>query len=293
MTSIRTRALRSFSLRTLFVIVTALCLWLGYHVNWIRQRHAFLDDQLTRHLQTQHLGKNHDGTTFVSQSDPQLVNEWWYEQLATGKPAPWPLRWFGEQGVGHLWVVVRASDVTLRTWGDNGIGPVKWPEISASQPDYRSAKRLFPEAQIRPITPGEWVAGRDSFGMSGWLLPGVTLREQAKSTTIRLVCGSTTVENTVLTGRFELNAPSDGPVIVDYRTYDGTATTWQGNYAESPGQILAEPGETTFPFTINIGPLTEEQRAAGSATFSIKLDLVIGAIPEPKEKTITIVPSQR
>ena len=28
-----------FSLRTLFVVVTVLCVWLAYHVNWIRQRH--------------------------------------------------------------------------------------------------------------------------------------------------------------------------------------------------------------------------------------------------------------
>jgi hypothetical protein len=27
-----------FSLRTLFVLVTLLCVWMGYHLNWIRQR---------------------------------------------------------------------------------------------------------------------------------------------------------------------------------------------------------------------------------------------------------------
>jgi hypothetical protein len=31
-----------FSLRTLFVVVTLLCCWLGYQLNWIRQRHAVL-----------------------------------------------------------------------------------------------------------------------------------------------------------------------------------------------------------------------------------------------------------
>jgi hypothetical protein len=33
-----------WSLRTLFVVVTALCVWLGYHLNWIRERHALLDE---------------------------------------------------------------------------------------------------------------------------------------------------------------------------------------------------------------------------------------------------------
>ena len=31
-----------FSLRTLFLLVTVFCVWLGYHLNWMRERHAFL-----------------------------------------------------------------------------------------------------------------------------------------------------------------------------------------------------------------------------------------------------------
>jgi len=34
-----------FSLRTLFVVVTVFCLWLGYHVNWMQQRRALLNKQ--------------------------------------------------------------------------------------------------------------------------------------------------------------------------------------------------------------------------------------------------------
>jgi hypothetical protein len=34
-----------FSLRTLFVVVTVFCVWLGYHVNWIHQRRALLNEQ--------------------------------------------------------------------------------------------------------------------------------------------------------------------------------------------------------------------------------------------------------
>ena len=31
-----------FSLRTMFVVVTVFCVWLGYQLNWIRQRREFL-----------------------------------------------------------------------------------------------------------------------------------------------------------------------------------------------------------------------------------------------------------
>jgi len=32
----------SFSLRTLFVLVTVFCVWLGVHVKWIKDRHEML-----------------------------------------------------------------------------------------------------------------------------------------------------------------------------------------------------------------------------------------------------------
>ena len=60
-----------FSLRTLFVVVTivgvAAC-WVTYQLNWIRQRHAFLN------------------SSDVLSEAPGFSNE----------PAIWPLSWFGE-----------------------------------------------------------------------------------------------------------------------------------------------------------------------------------------------------
>ncbi len=32
-----------FSLRTLFVVVTVFGIWLGYELNWIRERHAIIE----------------------------------------------------------------------------------------------------------------------------------------------------------------------------------------------------------------------------------------------------------
>ncbi len=39
---LRFRPRLRFSLRTLFVLVTALGAWLGYHLNWIRERREYL-----------------------------------------------------------------------------------------------------------------------------------------------------------------------------------------------------------------------------------------------------------
>jgi hypothetical protein len=58
-----------FSLRTLFIVLTLVGIWLGYHVNWIRQRHRFY----------QELWWKDDNLGFF---DP--------------KPFPWSLRLLGE-----------------------------------------------------------------------------------------------------------------------------------------------------------------------------------------------------
>ena len=36
-----------FTLRTWFVLFTAICIWFGYQVNWIRQRHEFMSKMPT------------------------------------------------------------------------------------------------------------------------------------------------------------------------------------------------------------------------------------------------------
>jgi hypothetical protein len=34
-----------FGLRTMFVVVTVVCVWLGYHVNWMHRRRALLNER--------------------------------------------------------------------------------------------------------------------------------------------------------------------------------------------------------------------------------------------------------
>lgn len=66
----------TFSLRTLFVVMTVLGVlggWLGYELNWIRQRDGVVRAQVS-----------------------------WEPGLPDSPPAPWSLRLLGENGVGTV-----------------------------------------------------------------------------------------------------------------------------------------------------------------------------------------------
>jgi hypothetical protein len=277
----------SYSLRTLLIAITALALWLGYEFNWIHQRHAFLAQQFEYHLAAAPAPSEEERREWMS--------VWWRANAGISKHAPWSLRLFGETGAGGLSVIVPETDVTVRTWGYDSAGlPLVWPEISASQADYRRAKRLFPEAQVRPVRPEKWSIEYRGGQMSDWLRP-LVVREQASQMKVRWACDPTVNERGHLDCRIEVIGQSDGAVIVVYGTSDGTATARQGNFIASSDSIIFRPCQTTsFPshFSIGIGPLTEEQRAAGGATFKITLGVVVGATPETREKTIKIVPAQ-
>jgi hypothetical protein len=102
----------TFSLRTLLVVMTAFCVWMGYHLNWIRQRHAFLSEQsavLAPHL---------DGLTNGEKSGYCL--------------APGCLWLFGENGRNS--VLVSTNSET-----PHQIAPDDLERL-------REARRLFPEA---------------------------------------------------------------------------------------------------------------------------------------------------
>jgi hypothetical protein len=61
-----------FGLRTFFVLIAVAAIpmvWVAFQLNWIRQRHAFMN------------------------GPPKLVNS------ALHQDAPWPLGWFGERGI--------------------------------------------------------------------------------------------------------------------------------------------------------------------------------------------------
>ena len=107
------RSWLTFSLRTMFVVVTVMAIFIAYHVNWIRQRHRLIvEEDLKR-----------DG--HVSWSG------------VPGVRAPGVLWLFGENGVNTTFVMVEGEDIDHLTTSD--MGRVK------------KARQLFPEAIIGAI----------------------------------------------------------------------------------------------------------------------------------------------
>jgi hypothetical protein len=91
MTATRKRRWFAYSLRTLFVVVTVFGCWLGYQLNWIRERHSLIDAPQQTGVDPEY------GVTLIPMSLRAPL------QVET-KDAPWPLRWLGERGVYTLYL---------------------------------------------------------------------------------------------------------------------------------------------------------------------------------------------
>jgi hypothetical protein len=86
-------------LRTLFVVVTAFGCWLGYEMNWIRQRRTIIGDPQV------------DNSTYYVQESVMLVgNASQTLRELVNVSAPWPLSWLGEPGYAGVVIRKRASD---------------------------------------------------------------------------------------------------------------------------------------------------------------------------------------
>jgi hypothetical protein len=83
-----------FSLRTLFVVVTVLGLWLFPQLKWILDRHSAL---------------GWIGTQAVYWHDMPVSQRTFF-----GTPAPWQIRILGEAGVEQISVVVEKDDVVVK-----------------------------------------------------------------------------------------------------------------------------------------------------------------------------------
>jgi hypothetical protein len=121
MTSTPKRRWFRFSLRTLFVAVTVFGCWLGYQMNWIRQRHVVLKQQ--------NVGKYFD----TQGEDPLQAYPF---PIAVANPinAPWPLWMLGQRGVARIDIIFTGSDVRNL----NALEESEWLRV----------KRLFPEAEV-------------------------------------------------------------------------------------------------------------------------------------------------
>ena len=112
-----------FSLGTMFLAVTALCIWLGVQVKWMRDR------QEAREWLQAHgciFGSGYNG------NDP------FTEKPAVEIAAPWPIRAFGEAGIRYIFVKPEAMLA-----GKSTIAPT-----------VEHMKGLFPEADvIVPLAP--------------------------------------------------------------------------------------------------------------------------------------------
>jgi hypothetical protein len=138
----RKLALRSwtrFSLRTLFVVVTLFACWLGYELNWIRQRHEFIS-----------------GEAAIRERRP--TQQKWGATLAnSGRNAPHApaLLWlFGERGYTSVCVLSEVTDDTT------GLTDADWIRI-------REARQLFPEAAIGSVH--RW-ASNEEHGVSSFMV---------------------------------------------------------------------------------------------------------------------------
>jgi hypothetical protein len=111
-----------FSLRTLFVLVTVLGVflgWLGVQVKWIRdRREARACSEEWANAYVVRIGP-HTSTALASYFQPSTA--WNY------RPAPWSLRLFGEPGV---------YSIDVPSWVDD------------RDEEVRRMKRLFPEAEV-------------------------------------------------------------------------------------------------------------------------------------------------
>lgn len=108
----------AYSLRTLFIVVTVFGCWLGYELNWIRQRHEFIAEQRSvfRH-----------SPTLAGPIDPD-------DPIQEVSRAPGLLWLFGENG---------ASLLLLQIFVENYDGA-----DSDAYPEVQLAKELFPEAKV-------------------------------------------------------------------------------------------------------------------------------------------------
>ncbi len=89
-----------FSLRTLFVVVTVTSCWLGYQMNWIRQRHNVINDPQVRNWRS-HLVASVDAKTGRAKTQQKYPI------------APLPLPWLGEPGYWVIGLPKGTSDVEV------------------------------------------------------------------------------------------------------------------------------------------------------------------------------------
>ena len=137
-----------WSLRTVFVVVTVFGCWLGYELNWIRQRHNFLAHQQSLH---------------GAHWSPELAAGAWAWKLPASPPKSAPgLLWIlGEEPVITLTLAIPKNDIIVVRRTLEAIDLEDY-EMRRTQADFVEAELLFPEAEIIPmmfLDPPAWGQG--------------------------------------------------------------------------------------------------------------------------------------
>jgi hypothetical protein len=110
----------SFSLRTLFVLVTIFGVWLGLQVKWMQDRHAALDWVKAQEVVWHEIP--------VSQG------------AILGRDAPWQLRLLGESGAEQVSVLVENDERAPRQQTLERLFPEAEVLVLTPGPGYRKPK---------------------------------------------------------------------------------------------------------------------------------------------------------
>ncbi len=110
-----------FSLRSLFVLVTIFSCWLGYELNWIRQRRLAFDDA-ARFSRAGITEEPYSG------SHPHTIGR---------RQAPGLLWLFGEPGYAEFWLFFPTHENIF----DRTLTPLEQAEVARTE-------SLFPEAKV-------------------------------------------------------------------------------------------------------------------------------------------------
>jgi hypothetical protein len=121
-----------FSLRTLFLVVTAFAVWIGYELNWIHRRHELIN----RHAHLLFAVQGVEESLLDERSIAWAVESVSGDRVAPVAPMPAPglLGLFSERGLNDLTIIVQIDKA-------NKLIPSSLKEIEL-------AKRLFPEANL-------------------------------------------------------------------------------------------------------------------------------------------------
>jgi hypothetical protein len=113
-----------FSLRMLFLLVALVAIWLGYHLNWIRQRHA--------------------ARAWVKGQAEYFDDVPVQQGAFPGAHAPWRIRMLGEDGVTSIWVVVRKEAVDPEQQRLEGLFPEAKVGVYTTGGGYRGKRSPNP-----------------------------------------------------------------------------------------------------------------------------------------------------